>query len=73
ELTKSNSNNCEEYYKFYKEITCKEDPYFAVYDFDYEKPGEGYRNKIIFISWIPENADIQNKTILAASKEVLKT
>ncbi|CAG8803416.1 986_t:CDS:2, partial [Gigaspora rosea] len=39
------------------------DPYFAVYDFDYEKPGEGRRNKIIFL----------DKTISAASKEVLKT
>ncbi|CAG8812408.1 38964_t:CDS:2 [Gigaspora margarita] len=73
ELTESDSNNCKEYYKFYTELTCKKVPYFAVYDFDYEKPGEGYRNKIIFISWVSEKADVQDKMISATSKEVLKT
>lgn len=26
-------------------------PRYAVYDFDYEKPGEGQRSKIIFFAW----------------------
>ncbi|CAG8776652.1 16759_t:CDS:2, partial [Dentiscutata erythropus] len=63
----------ESYEKFYAEITGKNVPYFAIYDFDYEKLGEGLRNKIIFISWIPTNADIQDKVLSAASKQVLGT
>ncbi|CAG8577435.1 10121_t:CDS:2, partial [Racocetra persica] len=61
------------YEKFYTEITRKNVPYFAVYDFDYEKLGEGRRNKIIFIAWIPANADIHDKVLAAASKQVLGT
>ncbi|CAG8471823.1 9458_t:CDS:2, partial [Dentiscutata heterogama] len=73
-VTEYDNNSCKEFYKrFYTEITSNKDPYFAVYDFDYEKPGEGRQNKIIFISWIPANANIQDKTISAVSKEVLKT
>ncbi|CAG8821127.1 23117_t:CDS:2, partial [Gigaspora margarita] len=71
-VTEPDDNYKNSYNKFYNEITSKKDPYFAVYDFDYEIPGEGRRNKIIFISWVPANADVQIKTISAASKEVLK-
>ncbi|CAG8676856.1 5870_t:CDS:2 [Gigaspora margarita] len=67
------TNYKKSYEKFYAEITIKKVPYFAVYDFDYEKLGEGHRKKIIFISWIPANADIQNKFLSAASKQVLVT
>jgi cofilin len=28
-----------------------DEPRYAVYDFDYEKPGDGQRNKITFYSW----------------------
>ncbi|CAG8496814.1 5790_t:CDS:2 [Cetraspora pellucida] len=63
----------ESYEKFYTEITGKNVPYFSVYDFNYEKLGEGRRNKIIFIAWIPTNADIQDKVLAAASKQVLGT
>lgn len=28
-----------------------DEPRYAVYDFDYEKPGEGQRFKITFYSW----------------------
>lgn len=27
------------------------EPRYAVYDFDYEKPGEGKRSKITFYAW----------------------
>ncbi len=29
----------------------KDDCRYAVYDFDFEKPGEGQRNKICFYAW----------------------
>ncbi|RIB12695.1 hypothetical protein C2G38_2327992 [Gigaspora rosea] len=67
------TNYKKSYEKFYAELTIKKVPYFAVYDFDYEKLGEGCRKKIVFISWIPENADNKNKFISAASRQVLKT
>lgn len=48
-------------------------PRFAVYDFNYElSSGEGYRSKIVFISWSPDDAGVQAKMIYAASKEGLR-
>lgn len=33
---------------------------YAVYDFSYEAPGgEGERNRILFLSWTPDDASIQ--------------
>ncbi|RHZ56983.1 hypothetical protein Glove_395g11 [Diversispora epigaea] len=45
------------------------EPRFAVYDFEYEKPGEGHRRKLIFYSWIPDTANVKSKMIYASSKE----
>lgn len=28
-----------------------DEPRYAVFDFEYEKPGEGMRNKITFFAW----------------------
>lgn len=48
-------------------------PRFAIYDFNYElSSGEGSRNKIVFISWSPDDAAIQAKMIYASSKDGLK-
>jgi len=44
---------------------------WAVYDFEYEK-GEAKRNKIIFYSWSPDNAQIKQKMLFASSKEALR-
>lgn len=38
------------YDEFVNDLTSR-GPRYAVYDFDYEKPGEGQRNKIAFYSW----------------------
>jgi cofilin len=38
------------YDDFVGELTSR-GPRYAVYDFDYEKPGEGQRSKIAFYSW----------------------
>ncbi|CAG8835345.1 4672_t:CDS:2, partial [Gigaspora margarita] len=51
----------ENYEKFYSEIISKNIPYFAVYDFEYEK-----------LSEVPTNADTQEKFLSAASIQVLK-
>lgn len=38
-------------YDDFLECLPENEPRYAVYDFDYEKPGEGQRSKITFYSW----------------------
>lgn len=46
---------------------------YAIYDFDYELPGgEGKRNKIIFLTWSPDEAPIRSKMIYSSSKDALR-
>ncbi|KAL8968532.1 MAG: hypothetical protein Q9197_004830 [Variospora fuerteventurae] len=49
-------------------------PRFAVYDFQYElEGGEGTRNKIVFISWSPDEGTLVfPRMTYASSKEALK-
>ncbi|KAG8526184.1 uncharacterized protein KY384_000177 [Bacidia gigantensis] len=49
-------------------------PRYAIYDLQYElEGGEGTRNKIVFISWSPdEGALVMPKMTYASSKESLK-
>jgi len=45
---------------------------YAIYDLEYEKPGEGQRNKICFFAWSPDTAKIKSKMVYAASKDALR-
>ncbi|EMC97147.1 hypothetical protein BAUCODRAFT_32891 [Baudoinia panamericana UAMH 10762] len=46
---------------------------YAVFDFEYEAPGgEGKRNKITFISWVPDEAPQYPRMMYSSSKEALK-
>ncbi|PSK56550.1 Cofilin [Elsinoe australis] len=46
---------------------------YAVYDFEYESAGgEGKRNKITFISWVPDDAPQYPRMMYSSSKEALK-
>ncbi|PPQ80402.1 hypothetical protein CVT25_001715, partial [Psilocybe cyanescens] len=45
---------------------------WAIYDFEFEKEGAGKRNKIIFISWSPDDAKIKQKMVFASSRDALK-
>jgi len=47
-------------------------PRYAVYDVEYELPGEGKRSKIVFISWVPSEATPRASMIYASTREVLK-
>jgi len=49
-----------------------EDCRYAIYDFEYEKPGEGIRNKICFITWSPDTAKIKSKMVYASSKDAIR-
>ena len=50
----------------------KTDCRYAIFDFEYEKPGEGQRNKICFYAWSPDTAKIKQKMVYAASKDALR-
>jgi len=45
---------------------------YAVYDFEYSLKDEGTRNKIGFISWVPDLAPLRVKMLYSSSKESLK-
>ncbi|KAJ5587567.1 cofilin [Penicillium hispanicum] len=48
-------------------------PRYAVYDVEYELGGgEGKRSKIIFISWVPNEAPTLMSMLYASTREVLK-
>ncbi|KAL1583703.1 hypothetical protein WHR41_07497 [Cladosporium halotolerans] len=46
---------------------------YAVYDVEYDAPnGEGKRNKICFISWVPDDATQYPRMMYSSSKDALK-
>ncbi|KAI0338864.1 hypothetical protein BDW22DRAFT_1337022, partial [Trametopsis cervina] len=45
---------------------------YAVYDFEFEAEGGGKRNKIIFASWVPDDAKIKAKMLYASSRDALR-
>jgi len=62
------SASYEEFVSALPHDTCR----WAVFDFDFEKPGEGQRTKICFISWSPDTAKIKLKMLYASSKDALR-
>ncbi|KAI7871815.1 hypothetical protein BDF14DRAFT_1759204 [Spinellus fusiger] len=59
-------------YNSFLECLPANEPRYAVYDFDYEKPGEGLRSKITFYTWIPDTSKVRQKMLYAASKDALR-
>lgn len=45
---------------------------YAVFDFQFEKAGEGQRSKICFYVWAPDTAKIKQKMLYAASKDAIR-
>lgn len=46
---------------------------YAVFDFYYEIDAtEGKRNKIVFVTWSPDDAPIRSKMVYASSKDALR-
>ncbi|ODQ53099.1 cofilin [Saitoella complicata NRRL Y-17804] len=64
----SNSADYEEFLACLPENDCR----YAVYDVEFEKAGEGKRNKIAFYTWSPDTAPIKSKMVYASSKESLR-
>ena len=49
-----------------------ENPCYAIFDFEWAQDG-ATRSKLIFVSWIPDTAKVQQKMIYASTKESLKS
>ncbi|KAI8089676.1 uncharacterized protein BX664DRAFT_333627 [Halteromyces radiatus] len=71
EIVVENSAETGTYDDFLQKLPADE-PRYAVYDFDYEKPGEGQRSKITFYSWIPDTAKVRQKMLYASSKDAIR-
>ncbi|KAJ7367205.1 actin depolymerizing factor [Mycena albidolilacea] len=67
-LKTSQSTNYEEFIADLPEFECR----WAIYDFEFEKEGAGKRNKIVFVSWSPDDAKIKAKMVAASSKDALR-
>ncbi|SCZ89922.1 BZ3500_MvSof-1268-A1-R1_Chr1-3g01664 [Microbotryum saponariae] len=71
EITVEKSSDSASYDDFVADLpadSCR----YAIYDFEYEKPGEGKRNKICFFAWSPDDAKVKNKMLYASSKDALR-
>ncbi|KIY73841.1 actin depolymerizing factor [Cylindrobasidium torrendii FP15055 ss-10] len=64
----SDSASYDEFIADLPETECR----WAVYDFEFEKEGEGKRNKICFFMWSPDDAKIKDKMLFASSKDALR-
>lgn len=64
--------SCLNYEDFLAELP-EDDCRYAVYDFEFEKsPGEGIRNKICFIVWVPDTSKVRQKMLYASSKDAIR-
>lgn len=64
--------NCDKYESFLGELP-EDDCRYAVYDFEFEKsPGEGIRNKICFVVWVPDTSKVRQKMLYASSKDAIR-
>ncbi|GMK60091.1 hypothetical protein CspeluHIS016_0903080 [Cutaneotrichosporon spelunceum] len=66
-LKTSSSRDFEDFVADLPEKECR----WAVYDFEFELPGEGKRNKLVFVQWSPDDANVRNKMIYASSKDAI--
>ncbi|CAL1712471.1 unnamed protein product [Somion occarium] len=68
-VTKTSSDNSyETFLADLPEAECR----WAIYDFEFERPGEGKRNKLLFVTWAPDDAKIKQKMLFASSKDALR-
>ncbi|KAI0087038.1 hypothetical protein BDY19DRAFT_323900 [Irpex rosettiformis] len=65
----SADSNYESFIADLPETECR----WAVYDFEYDaEGGAGKRNKLIFVSWSPDDAKIKSKMLYASSRDALR-
>ncbi|CAO3680054.1 unnamed protein product [Umbelopsis ramanniana] len=71
EIIVENAAETGEYDTFVSQLP-EDEPRYAIYDFEYEKPGEGLRSKIVFYAWTPDTAKVRSKMLYASSKDALR-
>ncbi|MFE6063674.1 actin-binding ADF family protein [Streptomyces sp. NPDC056431] len=64
----SSSESYDDFIADLPEAECR----WAVYDFEFEQEGAGKQEKLTFISWAPDTANAEQKTLFAASKNELR-
>jgi cofilin len=63
----SSSTDYDDFIADLPETECR----WAVYDFEFEKEGAG-RNKLTFVSWMPETVTVKQKVLFASSEGELR-
>ncbi|KAF5317553.1 hypothetical protein D9619_013164 [Psilocybe cf. subviscida] len=71
EIVVEKTSTEKDYDKFLEDLPEAECRWVA-YDFEFEKEGAGKRNKIVFLSWSPDDAKIKQKMVFASSRDALK-
>ncbi|KAI3620397.1 hypothetical protein CBS9595_002364 [Malassezia furfur] len=71
EIVVAKTNESTNYDDFLAELPAAECRY-AVYDFEYQKGDEGKRNKIVFVTWSPDESKVKQKMLYASSKDALR-
>ncbi|CAO3659322.1 unnamed protein product [Umbelopsis vinacea] len=71
EIVVENAAETGDYSDFLSQLP-ENEPRYAIYDFEYEKPGEGLRSKIVFYAWTPDTSKVRAKMLYASSKDALR-
>ncbi|PWN18746.1 putative COF1-cofilin [Microstroma glucosiphilum] len=71
EIVVAKTSTSTNYDDFLAELPAAECRY-AIYDFEYEKGGDGKRSKICFYTWSPDDSKIKSKMLFASSKDALR-
>ncbi|KAK8199716.1 cofilin [Phyllosticta capitalensis] len=73
---KPTKEELEDEWKVFRDFLLSAGPRYAVYDFSYKDTktgyGEGWKSKIVFVTWIPDTLPPLHKMPYSASKEALK-
>ncbi|WFC99136.1 cofilin [Malassezia yamatoensis] len=71
EIVVAKTSESSNYDDFVAELPAGECRY-AIYDFEYQKGDEGKRNKIVFVTWSPDDSKVKQKMLYASSKDALR-
>lgn len=71
EIVVAKTSDSPDYDEFLAEFPAQ-DCRYAIYDLEFEKEGEGKRNKICFFSWSPDESKIKQKMVYASSKDAIR-
>lgn len=67
----SKASDSKDFDEFLAELPEKT-PRFAVYDYEYSlSESEGTRNKLVFVYWCPDEANVREKMLYSSSKQAI--